>query len=160
VQYGYKATPAPNTDFWIWTYGYDVSGITNVSLKFRLNGANAPTNDQFKTYAGGPLAGAWQTSNMTQRVVSPIIGVTPQYIADYSYAKVSGVTNNFVDYYVSAADSYGNTYKSPIQHVWVGVGLSGGNAPGCNGRTCVSPTVPVAATPVTIQFYPPGGPLA
>jgi len=40
-------------------------------------------------YAGGPLTGAWQTSNMTQRVTNAV-SVTPQYIADYYYTKVSG----------------------------------------------------------------------
>ena len=28
VQYGYQVTVATNSDFWIWTYAYDVSGIT------------------------------------------------------------------------------------------------------------------------------------
>jgi hypothetical protein len=124
VQYGYKVTVEQNSDFWIWTYAYDVSGITNVSLLLRVNGTNPPTSDQFKTYAGGSLTGAWQTSNMTQRV-TPVIGVTPQYIADYYYTKVSGISNAFVDYYVSATDARGNTYKSPIQHVWVGAGSGG-----------------------------------
>ncbi len=162
VQYGYKLTVATNSDFWVWTYAYDVSTITNVSLKFRSDGANPPTQDQFKTYAGGPLAGSWITSNMTQRVVTPVIGVIPHFIADYYYAKVTGITNAYVDYYVTATDGRGNTSKSPIQHVWVGSGqpgtTSGGN--GCNGRVCVSPAQPVAANPVTIQFYPAGGPLA
>ena len=163
VQYGYKQTVATNSDFWIWTYAYDVSGITNVTLKFRLDGMNPPASDQFKTYAGGLLAGPWLGSNMTKRVVAPIIGVTPQYIADYYYAKVTGITNSFVDYYVSATDSLGNIYKSPIQHVWVGSGQAingGSNTNGCNGRVCVSPAPPVAAGPVTVQFYPSGGPLA
>ncbi len=35
VQYGYKTVVAQNSDFWIWTYAYDVSGITNVSLLLR-----------------------------------------------------------------------------------------------------------------------------
>ena len=112
VQYGYKTVVEPNSDFWIWTYAYDVSGITNVSLFIRNNGTNPPTSDQFKTYAGGPLAGAWQTSSMTQRVATDSSGYTPQYMADYYYSKVTGITNAFVDYYVSATDAHGNTYKS------------------------------------------------
>ena len=161
VQYGYKVTVAANSDFWVWTYAYDVSGVTNVSFLFRVNGSNAPTSDQFKTYAGGPLAGAWQTFNMTQRVVTPALGATPQYIADYYYAKVSGVSNAFVDYYVTATDARGNVFKSPIQHVFVGAGSGGSaNANGCNGRVCVSPAPPTASSPVTIQFHPTGGPLA
>ena len=164
AQYGYKLTTPTNSDFWVWTYGYDVSGITNVALKFRNNGTNAPTQDQFKTYAGGPLAGPWNTIPMTKRIAAPVTGVTPQYIADYYYARVMGITNSYVDYYVSATDALGNTFKSQIQHVWVGTGQGNpGNPPntnGCSGRVCVLPAQPVAGAPVMIQFYPSGGPLA
>jgi hypothetical protein len=164
VQYSYRVSPSPSSDFWIWTYAYDVSGITNVSLKLRVNGTNPPTSDQFKTYAGGGLTGAWQTSNMTQRVVTPVIGVTPQYIADYYYAKVVGISNAFVDYYVTATDARGNTFKSQIQHVWVGQNLGGGggggSTNGCNGRVCVSPVPPLQGTNVTISYNPTGGPIA
>jgi hypothetical protein len=158
VQYGYKTYTAPNSDFWIWTYAYDVSGITNVSLSFRINGTNPPTSDQFKTYAGGPLAGAWQTTNMTQRVTPDSSGYTPQYIADYYYSKVTGISNVFVDYYVSATDAHGNTYKSPIQHVWVGTGSGGGSGSGGGGSgpVTVSPSAPVAGNSVTIQYVAAG----
>ncbi|TAK93945.1 MAG: hypothetical protein EPO07_17480 [Verrucomicrobia bacterium] len=162
VQYGYRVTAAANSDFWIWTYAYDVSGVTNVSLKLRINGTNPPTSDQFKTYAGGGLTGAWQTSNMTQRVVAPVIGVTPQYIADYFYAKVSGVTNSYVDYYVAATDARGNIFKSPIQHVWVGANLSGGgggSTNGCNGRVCVAPVPPAQGNNITISYDASSGPI-
>ena len=162
VQYGYKVTVATNSDFWVWTYAYDVSGITNVSLKLRVNGTNSPTSDQFKTYAGGPLAGAWQTSNMTQRVVAPVTGVTPQFIADYYYAKVSGISNAFVDYYVSANDARGNLYQSPIQHVWVGAGsgVGSGSGGGGSGPVTLSPSSPVAGNFVTIQYTATGRNLA
>jgi hypothetical protein len=161
VQYGYQVTVATNTDFWIWTYAYDVSGITNVSLLLRVNGTNPPTGDQFKTYAGGPLAGAWQTSNMTQRVTAPVSGETPQYIADYYYARVTGVSNAFVDYYVSATDAHGNTCKSPIQHVWVGAGSVGGSGGGSSGGpVLLSPVPPVAGNSVTIQYVATGRNLA
>ena len=161
VQYGYKVTVATNSDFWVWTYAYDVSGVTNVSLHVRVDGANPPTADQFKTYAGGALAGAWQTSNMVKRVVAPVIGVTPEYVADYYYAKVSGVSNAFVDYYVSAADSHGNTYQSPIQHVWVGAGSGAGpGGGGGSGPVTVTPDPPVAGNSVTIQYDAAGGVLA
>ncbi len=165
VQYGYKVTVATDSDFWVWTYAYDVSGVTNVSLFVRNDGTNAPAQDQFKTYAGGPLTGPWTVSNMTQRVVTPVLGVTPQYIADYYYAKITGITNAYLDYYISATDSHGNARKSPIQHVWVGSGQGGGNGgttnpTGCNGRVCVSPSQPVAGSPVTIEYSPSGGPIA
>ena len=152
VQYGYKTVVAANSDFWVWTYAYDVSGITNVSLLIRNNGANPPTGDVFKTYAGGSPAGAWQTISMTQRITPDSSGFTPQYIADYYYSKVSGISNSFVDYYVSAADARGNIYKSPIQHVYVGAGGGGGNNNGSSGPVSISPTNPVAGNPVTIQY--------
>ena len=122
VQYSYRLTVATNTDFWVWTYGYDASGITNTTLHVRANGVTPPTETQSHTYAGGALTGSWQPLGMTRRIVAPVIGVTPPHIADYYFARVSGMTNGFVDYYVSAADARGNTFKSPIQHVWVGAG--------------------------------------
>jgi hypothetical protein len=163
VQYGYTLAVETNTDFWIWTYAYDVSGITNATLFFRINGINPPVSDEFKTYAGGPGTGHWIASNLTLRVVPPTLGVTPQYIADYYYAKVTGVTNAYVDYYVSATDRLGNTSQSPIQHVWVGAGSGGsggGNGNGCDGAVCITPAAPVAGSQVTIQYDPAGGPIA
>ena len=157
VQYGYKVTVATNTDFWIWTYAYDVSVITNVSLLLRNDGTNAPASDQFKTYAGGALTGAWHTSNMVRRITSPVSGATPHYIADYYYAKVIGVSNAFVDYYVSATDTNGNNYKSPIQHVWVGAGTGTiGGGGGGGSAVAVSPDPPVAGNAVTIQYVATG----
>jgi hypothetical protein len=128
-------------------------------LLLRVDGSNPPAGDQFKTYAGGLLTGSWQTSNMTRRVASPVSGYTPQYIADYYYAQVTGVSNAFVDYYVSASDSYGNVYRSPIQHVWVGAG-SGSSSGGGGGPVAVSPNPPVAGDSVTIQYNPTGRVLA
>jgi len=125
VQYGYIQTTPPNTDFWIWTYAYDASGIRDVNLKYRSNGANnPPTQDQFKTYVGGTNTGTWQTISMTKRVVAPVAGLSaygngPQFIADYYYAKVTGLSDTFVDYYVTASDTKGNVFNSPIQHVYV-----------------------------------------
>jgi hypothetical protein len=164
VQYGYKTTIATNTDFWVWTYAYDVSGISSVNLMYRVNGTNPPTSDQFKTYAGGPLAGAWQALGMTRRVASNSSGYSPEYQADYYYTQVTSVTNAYVDYYVTATDTHGNTDNSPIQHVWVGAGSGGGggsgNGNGCEGIVCVTPAAPVAGSQVTIQYSPVGGPIA
>ncbi|HTQ52490.1 MAG TPA: hypothetical protein VMJ12_17415, partial [Candidatus Acidoferrales bacterium] len=166
VQYGYKQIVATNSDFWIWTYAYDISGITNVSLLLRNDGTNPPASDQFRTYAGGPMTGVWQTSNMVRRVTPPVSGYTPEYIADYYYAQVTGISNAFVDYYISATDAYGNTRNTPIQHVWVGAGSGGGSGGGggytnaCVGRACVSPSPPVQADSVTISYSTNGSPIA
>jgi Starch/carbohydrate-binding module (family 53)/Glycosyl hydrolase family 57 len=161
VQYGYKTVVAANSDFWVWTYAYDASGITNVSLFVRNNGANPPTSDVFKTYAGGSPAGAWQASAMTQRVATNSSGYTPQYMADYYYTKVTGISNAYCDYYVSATDAHGNTFKSPIQHVYVGAGGgSGGNNSGSSGPVSITPTNPVAGNSVTVQYTATGRALA
>ena len=161
VQYGYKTVIEPNSSFWIWTYAYDVSGITNVSLFIRNNGANPPTSDVFKTYAGGAGAGAWQTLGMTRRGAADSSGYTPEYMADYYYAQVTTISNAFVDYYVSATDAHGNTYKSPIQHVYVGAGGGGSSGGGgASGPVTVSPAPPVAGNAVTIQYVAAGRAIA
>jgi len=159
VQYGYKTVVAQNSDFWVWTYAYDVSGIANVGLVLRVDGTNPPASDQFKTYAGGPLTGVWQTSNMVRRVSSPVSGYTPEYIADYYYTQITSISNAFVDYYISATDAYGNTRNTPIQHVWVGSG-GGSSSGGSTGPVTVSPAPPVAGDPVTIQYVATGRILA
>ena len=143
VQYGYKPTTPANSDFWIWTYVYDVSGIASVKLKYRANGSSQPpTQDQFKTYAGGPNTGAWTNIDMTKRVVSPVIGASPQFIADYYHAKVTGLSNTFVDYYVTATDTHGNTFNSPIQHVYVAFD------PNVTPTPTPTPTATPASTPI------------
>jgi hypothetical protein len=168
VQYSYKQFIPTNTDFWVWTYAYDASGITNVTLLYRSNGSsNPPTADEFKTYAGGADTAAWVTLPMTMRSVAPQSTVLPpKYIADYYYSKVTGLADTYVDYYVSATDGQGNTYNSPIQHVYVSptptnsVGGGGGGGSGCIGHFCVSPTTPVAGNTVTITYNAVGGPIA
>jgi hypothetical protein len=92
---------------------------------------------------------------MTARVVA-LIGITSIRCHHY-YAKVRGITNSYVDYYVTATDNRGNG-RSPST-IWVGAGQpggGGGNPDGCNGRVCVSPAQPVAGAPVTVQFTPAG----
>ena len=119
------------SDFWVWTFGYDVSGLLRVDLKFRTDGdgTNPMTDDENETYAGGPGVGAWQTLEMSMRDFpkgnffgDPSIdfSVLPDYIADQYYVQVTGLSEVLIDYYVEAEDSLGNIKMSPIQHVWIG----------------------------------------
>ncbi len=119
------------SDFWVWTFVYDVSGADRVELKIRIDadGTNPMTSDQNETYAGGPEVGPWQILSMTQRTFptgnffnDPNIdfSVLPDYIADEYYVQVTGLSEVLVDYYIEAEDSAGNIKRSPIQHVWVG----------------------------------------
>jgi hypothetical protein len=166
-QYGYQQRTS-NGDFWVWTFAYDVSGMTSVNLKYRLDGdgTNAAGNTQNETYAGGADVGAWQTLPMTQRAF-PAGNVfnngsidffeMPQYIADQYSAQVLNIRDKLVDYYVEATDTRGNIKRSPIQHVYVGTGSGGGPT---GTAVAVSPTTPIAGQSVTVAYDPAGRVLA
>jgi len=119
------------SDFWVWTFVYDVSGVARVDLRYRLDsdGINSTADDQNETYAGGPGVGDWISIPMERRIFprgnyfnDPSIDffVLPDYIADEYYVQVKGLSNVLIDYYVEAEDSLGHVKKSPIQHVWIG----------------------------------------
>ncbi len=46
--------------------------------------------------------------------------ILPKAIGRLYYAKISGLSDTLVDYYVEMTDPYGNIFKTPIQHVFVG----------------------------------------
>jgi Glycosyl hydrolase family 57 len=151
VQYGYQSYTPPNTDFWIWTYAYDASGMGDVTLKYRSNGnSGAPNRDEFKTYAGGTDTAAWQSVSMTRRVVPNQLTPVPQYYADYYYAKITGISDSYVDYYVTATDQKGNVSNTPIQHVYVASNPNGTPTPTPTPTPTATPTATPtpAATPV------------
>ena len=119
------------SDFWVWTFAYDVSGLARVDLKYRIDidGGNPMSSDQNETYAGGSEVGPWLTLPMTWRdfpkgdfldLPSVDFPVLPAYIADEYYARVTGLSEVLVDYYVEAEDSLGHVKRSAIQHVWIG----------------------------------------
>jgi hypothetical protein len=168
-QFGYRQVGS-NGDFQVYTFAYDVAGITSVTLKYRLDndGTRARSSADNDTYAGGPGVGPWISVPMTRRVFpagnvynDPSIDfyVMPQYIADQYTASVTGVRSALVDYYVEAVDARGNVRRSPIDHVWVGAGTGGGGGGGGSVVT-VSPNPPVAGQNVTITYDPAGRNLA
>ena len=119
------------SDFWVWTFVYDVSGMERVELMYRIDadGTNPMSSDHNETYAGGSEVGSWTAAAMTHRAFptgdfldSPEIDFTvlPDYIADEYYIQVTGLSDVLVDYYIEAEDNAGNIKRSPIQHVWVG----------------------------------------
>jgi hypothetical protein len=123
------------SDFWVWTFVYDVSGIVRVHFRYRVDadGANPMASDQNETYAGGGEVGPWQAIEMTRREFpdgnffnDPEIdfSVLPDYIADEYYGHVTGLSETLIDYYVEAEDSLGNLKRSPIQHVYIGAATS------------------------------------
>lgn len=143
------------SDFEVWTYAYDVSGLANVQLKYRLDvdGTNPLGSTQNETYAGGAEVGSWVTIPMTSSDVAPPAGILAPTARALRYgAPIEGVTNSLVDYYVEAIDLRGNVERSDIQHVWVGAGAT---PPG--DRVELSPATPTAGQPVTFTYDPAGG---
>jgi hypothetical protein len=167
-QYGYTQYES-NGDFWVWTFAYDVSGVTSVTLKYRLDadGANPLSSTQNETYAGGPEVGSWQSLAMTYRAVpagnvhnDPNIDFfeMPVYIADEYYVEVTGLRDVLIDYYVEAVDGKGYVRKSPIQHVYIGDG-SGSGGPG-DEVVVIDPDPAQAGQSVAISYDPAGRALA
>ncbi|WP_109299892.1 starch-binding protein [Aquimarina sp. AU474] len=120
-----------SSDFHVWTFAYDVSGLASVELKYRTdNDGNNPVSDAINdTYAGGEGVSAWSSVSMTQKqfpkgnvTQDPEIDlfIEPTAIADLCYAEIKGLSNVLVDYYVEVVDTKGNIFKTPIQHVFVG----------------------------------------
>ncbi len=153
------ATPEPS-DFEVWTYVYDVSGLTSVTLRWRVDqdGFNPIGSVQNETYAGGPEVGAWQSVAMSATAEpGPQNGVlAATYRAVRYAAEVTGQTDVLIDYYVEAVDSVGHVKRSAIQHVYVGQGA----ATGGGDVVAIDPDPPVAGQQVTIRYNPTGRPLA
>lgn len=135
---------AQPSDFTVWSYVYDLSGLTSVTLKYRLDDdgvlpVDAPVND---TYAGGTGVGAWTSVACTSSDIASTTDPQPLYRAFKYSAPVTGLTNKLVDYYIEAVDAHGNTSRSAIQHVWVGTYSSGGGGGSGSGTVSWSPTPP------------------
>ena len=130
------------SDFYIWTHAYDVSGITSIVVKVRLDadGVNTMANNQNETYAGGGDVGSWISIPMTKRTlpntsaslnaaanngqINYFSDALSPYIADYYFAKITDASvpsfrGKLLDYYIEAQDARGNLSRSDIQHVFV-----------------------------------------
>lgn len=147
------------SDFEVWTYAYDVSGLDSVQLKYRIDadGTNPLISIQNETYAGGNEVGDWITLDMTSSDVAPPNGIlNPTYRALRFGAMIEGVEDALVDYYVEAVDGNGNIERSDIQHVFVGTA----DLPTGGSGVTLGPQIPMAGESVTITYDPAGGPLA
>ena len=164
-----------NSEFYVWTHAYDVSGITNIAVKIRKDndGTNATGNNQNETYAGGSDVGSWVTIPMTKRTLPQTAAAltaaannskisyfeqarSPE-VADYYFAKISDTTfpgfrGKLFDYYIESTDARGNTSKSDIQHVWV-------EDDGLGGSTVSFSSDPRDCAPLAVTFTATGGEL-
>ena len=153
IEWGPDAEPS---DFEVWTYAYDVSGLTDVTLKWRtdLDGENPLSSTDNETYAGGAEVGSWNTISMSSSDIAPPSGIlSPTYRALRYGASIAGQQDVLIDYYVEAVDGNGNIARSDIQHVYVGDGSSGGGG----GGVAIGPDPAVAGQPVTVTYDPSGG---
>lgn len=131
--WAYKYTPM-NTSFYVYTFVYDVSGVRNATLYYRLDadGRNPIADTANELFAPPPGAGVgpWQALPMTRRPLPPgdeqgvDFAVLPAALADEYYAYVAHLSNVLVDYYVAAYDVFGNRKASDIYHVYVGNGTA------------------------------------
>lgn len=144
----------PN-DFSVWTYAYDVSGLADVTLYYRLDadGMNDPATIHNETYDGGADVGDWVAVPMAAQAIPPQTNLDPTVKAPEYSAEITGLTEVLVDYYVAAQDTEGNRQRSPIQHVWVGANTTGGGDGGAGSATVSwSPANPTVDDVVTITI--------
>lgn len=120
------------SDFTIWTYVYDYSGLQSVKLKYRIvdEGVHTATSVVTRTYEGGAGVGEWLEQTMAGVTIPSITNPMPTFKAQEYSAEITGMENVLINYYVEATDNNGNVAKSPIQHVWVGDGSTGPNPGG------------------------------
>ncbi|WP_342552695.1 carbohydrate binding domain-containing protein [Paenibacillus sp. FSL R7-0652] len=136
--------------FGIYTYAYDVSGISDIKVKVRTHRdkqADAKDNT-FRVYDPAALkakgvtnidpakVSPWQEYSMIKRDLKPDINgvawqpsstdmfkrVPAQEIGDMYYTYFNDFRDQLVDYYIEAVDGNGNVTRSEIQTVYVGTG--------------------------------------
>jgi hypothetical protein len=155
----WNATPEPS-DFEVWTYVYDVSGVANVTLKWRTDGdgQNPLVSIQNETYAGGAEVSAWSgvAMNITPEAPRPANILAPTYRAARYAAMVTGQQDVLIDYYIEAIDGQGNIARSDIQHVFVGAN----STPGGGDVIVLNPQPPQAGEIAEINYNPIGRPLS
>jgi hypothetical protein len=139
VPYSPGLDPNP-ADFDVWTLAYDLSGLAEVRLHWRVD-ADGVRDAANERYAGG----TWQAADMLGVTLQPRTDPAPTHQAALYQARVSGVRDALVDYYVSARDELGHESRSPIMHVWVG---SSGGQP----ADLWSPAEPTRADAITIAW--------
>ena len=164
-----EATPA-SSDFEVWSYVDDVSGLSAVRVYWRTDkdGVNPISSVQNETFAGGSEVNGWNQEGTTSSwdAVKGPDSVVPNPVnraMKYS-GKILGQSNVLIDYFVEAVDTKGNTNRSDIFHVYVGqatnvvpVTFSPTTPDNCAGATLVSTYNSAgrslsAASPVTLMI--------
>ncbi|ATB27055.1 carbohydrate binding domain-containing protein [Melittangium boletus] len=139
-----------NNHFALYTYAYDVSGISSIKARVRVhtNKSIDPLDNTHKVYdpaarkaAGVPnidpsRVGAWVDYPLTRRDLKPVMNgvswqpaylpvmakVPAQEIGDLYYVYLGDYRDQLLDYYIEATDNRGNVTRGEIQSVYVGSG--------------------------------------
>lgn len=121
-----ESAPA-SSDFEVWTFVDDHSGVNEVRLHYRRDKDGFITMDsiQNETFAGGDEVEAWQSVAMTNSWWPNVKGPdgivpSPANRAMRYTGRITGESNVLLDYFVEAVDNKGNTNRSNILHVYVG----------------------------------------
>ena len=149
-----ESTPQPS-DFQVWTFADDASGLDRVTLRWRTDkdGLNPISSIQNELYANGgevnawndiAMSGSWDPADKGPDNIVP----NPANRAMTYKATISGQNNALIDYFVEAVDSQGNTNRSDIMHVWVGAANTNVPQPSVE----FDPAAPNGCTPVTVKY--------
>lgn len=142
IEWGTTSQPS---DFKVWTFAYDVSGLASVTLFTRVDEDGTRT-DANELYASGTWS---QTAMLATTMPSSTTDPQPTYQAQMFSAMVTGLNNVLVDYYVEAVDNKGNRARSAVMHVYVG-------AAGNPNQSLWTPERPTVADVITITSTKPG----
>lgn len=127
----YKYTKM-KTDFHVYTFVYDYSGISNVTIHIRtdndnINPIHDHVNELYNPSSFG-LSGVsdWKNYTMVRRQFPKgneqgvTFEILPTIISDEYYYHIDGYKDILIDYYISATDTFGNIKNTDIYHVYIG----------------------------------------
>jgi hypothetical protein len=152
------------SDFDVWTFVDDVSGVASVTLHWRTADWESYKNlDDFASeiYAHTPGKNSpWNQVPMSSEWYPPVKGPLvpdPANRAMRYTGSVTGQSDVLVSYFVEATDNVGNISRSEIHHVWVGSSTDGGTP--TDPAVTTEPAPPVAGQTVAVRYNPTGRPL-
>lgn len=105
-----------SSDFKVWTYIYDISGLKEVTLYYNVSQKQYAPNLHDKGKRN------WLTLKMQSKSIPAQTNPLPTIKAMEYKAEIKGVKDALVSYYVIAVDKQNNVTKSPMMFVYVGKG--------------------------------------
>ena len=149
----WNETSSAPSDFVVWTFIDDVSGVQSATLKWRrdLDGLWPLSSTENEVFAKGAGVTDWQSVDMVSDYWPAAKGANvpdPANRAKRYRGTIAEQSECLIDYYVEAVDNNGKTNRSNILHVWVGEqtgGTGGTNEPPPNVWLRGTHTWPAAA---------------